>query len=190
MQKPEIESFYPTSQEAWRSWLIENHISKQSVWVIFYKKKSQIPSLSWSQAVDEALCFGWIDSTAKTIDSEKFIQFFSKRKPKSVWSKVNKTKVEQLIGNGLMTKAGFDSIEIAKQNGSWTILDEVEELIIPNDLEEAFQANLGTKDYYFSLSKSARKGILYKLVLAKRSETRHKRICEIIEICLESIAIR
>ncbi|MES2517670.1 MAG: hypothetical protein V4585_06160 [Bacteroidota bacterium] len=147
MQKPEIDIFCPTSQADWRLWLLENHTSKQSVWLVYHKKKANTPSISWSQAVDEALCFGWIDSVAKTIDDEKFMQFFSKRKPKSVWSKVNKEKVERFIANGLMTKAGFDSIERAKQNGSWIILDDVEELKIPEDLEEAFNTKSGSKNY-------------------------------------------
>ncbi|WP_400262873.1 YdeI family protein [Sphingobacterium sp. SG20118] len=95
----------------------KNHQSKQSVWLVYYTKKSNIPSLSWSEAVDEALCFSWIDSTKKKIGDFSYLQFFSKRKPKSNWSKINKEKVQQLIENGLMTAAGFDSIETAKQNG-------------------------------------------------------------------------
>ncbi len=177
----EVETFYPESQAAWRQWLQENHVSKQSIWLIYYKKKANIPSLSWSNAVDEALCFGWIDSTAKPIDDQKYMQFFSKRKPNSVWSKVNKEKVSNLIIKGLMTEAGSKSIERAKQNGTWTILDEVEELIIPKDLDEAFDIHTGTKNYFLSLSKSVRKMMLYRLVLAKRPETRQKRIEKIID---------
>lgn len=82
--KEAIETLYPTNQTDWRAWLQENHLSKQSVWLIYYKKKSKIPSISWSEAVDEALCFGWIDSTARPIDDEKYMQFFTKRKTKSV----------------------------------------------------------------------------------------------------------
>ncbi len=177
----EIETFYPESQAAWRQWLQENHVSKQSIWLIYYKKKTNMPSLSWSDAVDEALCFGWIDSTAKPIDDEKYMQFFSKRKPNSVWSKVNKEKVRNLIDKGLMSEAGLASIERAKQNGSWTILDEVEELIIPNDLQDVFDAQPDAKEHFLRLTKSARKMMLYKLVLAKRPETRQNRIKEIVE---------
>ncbi len=180
MQKEEIELFYPISKAAWRAWLQENHSTKQAVWLIYYKKKSNIPSLSWSEAVDEALCFGWIDSTAKPIDEDTYKQFFTKRKPKSVWSKVNKEKLKRLEAEGLMSEAGLACIEIAKQNGSWTILDEVEEYIIPADLEAAFSNNEGSKEFYLSLSKSVRKAMLYRLVLAKRPETRQQRIDEII----------
>lgn len=177
----ELETFCPATKQEWRDWLHEHHLTKQSIWLIQYKKSSDKPTLSWSDAVDEALCFGWIDSTKKSRDEESYIQFYTKRKPKSVWSKVNKTKIEQLDEAGLIMPAGYKTIEIAKQNGSWTILDTVEELIIPNDLEVAFTANPGTKDYFLSLSKSVRKMSLYHLVMAKREETRNKRIDEIIE---------
>ena len=97
MIKEDLDNFHPTSKQDWRQWLLENHRLKQSVWLVYYKKKCKMPSISWSEAVDEALCFGWIDSTAKPIDEEKYKQFFTKRKPKSVWSKVNKEKVGRLI---------------------------------------------------------------------------------------------
>ncbi|AEA45733.1 YdeI/OmpD-associated family protein [Fluviicola taffensis] len=179
MLNKEIETYCPQSQTDWRQWLEKNHQSKQSVWLVYYTKKSTIPSISWSEAVDEALCFGWIDSTKKTIDDSSFMQFFCKRKPKSIWSKINKEKVQQLIENGRMTKAGYESVETAKQNGSWIILDEVEALIIPNDLEQAFKIHKGSKDYFLSLSKSAQKMMLSWIVLAKLQETRQKRIDEI-----------
>lgn len=175
----ETEIFYPTIQTDWKKWLEKNHLSKQSVWLVFYAKSSEKPSITWSEAVDIALCFGWIDSKKIKIDKETSHQFFSKRKPNSTWSKINKEKVRQLIDNGLMTQAGLDSIEIAKQNGSWTILDEVEELLIPNDLEKAFEKHKGSMDYFLSLSKTVKKMMLQSLVLAKRPETRQKRINEI-----------
>ncbi|WP_158962965.1 YdeI/OmpD-associated family protein [Myroides fluvii] len=177
----EIETFYPQSRAEWRQWLEKNHESKQFIWLVYYSKKSKIPSISWREAVDEALCFGWIDSTRKKVDDSSSIQYFSKRKPKSIWSKVNKEIVQLLIDNNQMTKAGFESIAVAKQNGSWTILDEVEELIIPEELELAFTQHNGSKDYYLSLSKSTRKIILSWIVLAKREETKQKRINQIVE---------
>jgi uncharacterized protein YdeI (YjbR/CyaY-like superfamily) len=182
MQKNEIAIFYPASLTAWREWLEKNHQSQQSVWLVFYKKKSKKPSVTWSEAVDAALCFGWIDSKKIKIDEETSHQFFSKRKSNSTWSKINKEKVRHLIEAGLMTEAGYKSIETAKQNGSWVILNEVEELIVPVDLENAFANNPDTRDYYLSLSKSIRKAILQWVVLAKRSDTRLRRITEIIEL--------
>jgi uncharacterized protein YdeI (YjbR/CyaY-like superfamily) len=181
MEKKEIEIFYPKSQTAWRKWLEKNHLSKQAVWLVFYNKKSKLKSITWSEAVDIALCFGWIDSKKVKIDEETAHQFFSKRKAKSTWSKINKEKLEKLIEQGLMVEAGLRSIETAKENGSWTILDEVEELIIPADLEAAFTDKPNAKDFFLSLSKSVKKIILSWLVFAKTTETRQKRISEIIE---------
>lgn len=182
MQKKEEEIFCPTSQTDWRMWLKKNHNSKQSVWLVCYKKKSNKPTIEWCEAVDQALCFGWIDSKRIPVDEEKFMQFFSKRKPNGTWSKVNKEKIKQLIDNGLMTRAGLKVIETAIQNGSWTILDEVEELKIPKDLVKEFENKKGSLEFYSSLSKSVKKAILQWLVLAKRPETRQKRITEIAEL--------
>lgn len=175
----ETEVFYPKSLTAWRKWLEKNHLSKRSVWLVFYTKASNKKTITWSNAVEVALCFGWIDSKKIRIDDETSHQFFSKRKPKSTWSKINKEKVQQLIDNGLMTPAGLHVIQTARQNGSWSILDEVEELTIPSDLEKAFRKHKGSKDYFLSLSKSIRKILLSWIVLAKRPETRQKRIEEI-----------
>ncbi len=178
----EIETFYPKSREEWRKWLQENHDKKQSVWLIYYKKKSDIPTIIYGDAVDEALCFGWIDSKAKPVDKDKFMQFFSRRKANSVWSKVNKEKVQRLINEGLMSKTGYDIIEKAKQTGFWTILDEAEALMIPKDLDDEFQKRPNAKTYFSGLSRSDKRNILQWLVLAKRPETRLKRITEIVEL--------
>jgi uncharacterized protein YdeI (YjbR/CyaY-like superfamily) len=178
----EIETFYPKNRQEWREWLLDNHDKKQSVWLIYYKKKSNTPTVSYNDAVDEALCFGWIDSKSKPVDKEKFIQFFSRRKERSIWSKVNKEKIDRLTREGLMTESGFVTIEKAKQNGSWTILDEAEALIIPTDLEKEFQKRPNAKEYFLSLSRSDKRNILQWLVLAKRLETRKKRITEIVEL--------
>jgi uncharacterized protein YdeI (YjbR/CyaY-like superfamily) len=115
------------------------------------------------------------------------MQFFTKRKPKSIWSRINKEKIERLTKEGLMTEAGFEIIEIAKQNGSWTILDESEALIVPGDLDNAFQKSVSAKDYFSSLSRSDKRNILQWLVLAKRQETREKRIAEIIELAEQKL---
>ncbi len=181
MHSKEIETYCPKSRTEWREWLKGNHRSRPSVWLVYYTKKSGLPSLSWNEAVEEALCFGWIDSTKKTIDEFSFMQLFTKRKPKSIWSKINKEKVRQLMDSGSMTEAGYESVETAKQNGSWTILDEVEELIIPKDLEAAFEKHKGSKEYFLGLTKSTRKIILSWIVLAKRPETRQQRINEVVE---------
>ena len=187
MSEKEIESFYPSSRQQWRRWLQKHHDKKKSVWLIGYKKGSGMPTISWSESVDEALCFGWIDSKKIAVDEKKYMQFFSKRKAVSTWSKINKEKVQRLIDDGSMTVAGLASIEIAKQNGSWTILDDVEELKIPRDLNAAFKTHPGSKTYFLSLSRSTQKAILQWVVLAKRPETRQKRICEIAELAGERL---
>jgi len=179
------ETFCPKSPNDWRKWLKKHHQTKQSIWLIYYKKSSKVPSLSWSEAVDQALCFGWIDSTKKTIDEERYMQYFSKRKPKSNWSKINKEKVTQLIQNGLMMKAGSDSIDIAKQNGSWTILDDVENLIMPEDLKKALDKNKGSMEFFLCQPKSIKKQMLHWVTFAKREETRKKRIAELAQSAAE-----
>ncbi|MBK8686465.1 MAG: YdeI/OmpD-associated family protein [Bacteroidetes bacterium] len=183
----EIQTFYPKSRQDWREWLQVNHDKKQSVWLIYYKKKSNIPTVTYSEAVDEALCFGWIDSKSKPIDEHKFMQFFSRRKEKSIWSKINKDKIERLTNEGLMTKAGFEIVEKAEQNGSWTILDEAEALIIPIDLEKEFETRPNAKQYFLTLSRSDKRNILQWLTLAKRQETRQKRITEIVELANQNL---
>ncbi|WP_433629493.1 YdeI/OmpD-associated family protein [Chryseobacterium cucumeris] len=175
----EKQTFNVNTRAEWRQWLEENHHTEQSVWLICNTRKSNLPNVSWSELVDEALCFGWIDSTRKTIDEGSFMQLFSRRKPKSTWSKINKDKVQKLIENKLMTKAGFETIRIAKENGSWNILDSVEDLTIPEDLNETFKLYEGSETYFLGLSKSMKKMLLQWIVLAKRPETRKNRIDEI-----------
>lgn len=178
----QTDTFYPKNREQWRKWLQKHHLKKESIWLIQYKKTSGKSSIAWAEAVEEALCFGWVDSKRVGIDDEKFMQFFCKRKAKSTWSKINKLKVDQLIQQGLMAEAGLKSVEIARQNGSWTILDAVEELQIPEDLEKAFKKKPSAKKNFLSLSKSVQKAWLHRLHFAKRPETRQKRIDEIIQL--------
>ncbi len=175
------ETFHPENEQEWRNWLKENHLEKQSIWLIYYKKSTGKKSLAWSEAVDQALCFGWIDSTARPIDEHTYMQFFTKRKPKSPWSKINKEKVERLLAEDLIAEAGHKIIELAKQNGAWTFLDEVEELIVPQDLFDAFELHTDSKEFFEGLSKSVRKMMLHWVVSAKQDITRQKRIHEIAE---------
>ncbi|MEZ5059201.1 MAG: YdeI/OmpD-associated family protein [Saprospiraceae bacterium] len=179
MPDKELETFCPTSQAEWRAWLEKKHESRQSVWLIQYRTSSENASLTWSEAVDEALCFGWIDSTRRTIDGESFMQYFSKRKAKSNWSKINKEKVAELIQSKRMTDAGLRSIEIAKQNGSWNLLDEIEALVVPEDFQAELKAVQNAFKYFESLSKSKKKLVLHWVFAAKRPETRENRIQEI-----------
>lgn len=182
MAANELETFCPTSPQHWRAWLQEHHATRQSIWLIYHKKHTHKPSLTWSQAVDEALCFGWIDSQAQPVDADTYRQLFSRRKATSGWSKVNKDKVQRLVEAGLMTEAGFDRIETARQNGSWTLLDEVEALLLPPDLAQELEKRPAASHYFLGLCKSDKRNILQWLVLAKRPATRQNRIAEIVEL--------
>ncbi|AXT54285.1 YdeI/OmpD-associated family protein [Aquimarina sp. MMG015] len=185
--KPEL--YFKNDQE-WRRWLHENHTSSEGIYLIFYKVESKQPSMRWEEAVKVALCYGWIDSTVKKLDNEKRRQYFCPRKPKSVWSKVNKTYIMELIKNNLMQDSGLKSISIAKENGSWTALDNVENGVIPEDLQKAFNTNKIAYTNYSNFARSYRKSYLYWLNQAKRQETRDKRILEIIKFCKANIKTR
>jgi uncharacterized protein YdeI (YjbR/CyaY-like superfamily) len=177
----DVEDYCPKNNQDWRQWLAINNEKKEGVWLIFFKKKSPKYNLSWSESVDQALCYGWIDSTKKTVDGETYKQYFCKRKAKSNWSKINKDKIKTLINQNLMEAQGYKSIEIAKENGSWSILDGVEALIIPEDLKKELDNHKGAFEYYENLSKSVKKMLLYWVISAKRKETRQKRILEVVE---------
>src|SRR6266498_5711606 len=117
-----LKSFYAKDRKAWRNWLEKNHSKSPGIWLIYYKKSTGKTRLEYSDAVEEALCFGWIDSTSRPIDDEKYMQRFTPRKPKSGWSGLNKKRIQRMIEQGLMTSAGFEKIELAKKNGSWESL--------------------------------------------------------------------
>jgi uncharacterized protein YdeI (YjbR/CyaY-like superfamily) len=181
MEYKGVKTFHAESKTAFRNWLIENHKTETNLWLIIYKKDSGVPSITYDQAVDEALCFGWIDSVINKRDDESFFQYFAPRKPKSSWSRVNKLKIEKLISEGLMTESGLKMVELAKQTGTWTALDDVENLINPPDLQEALDQKPLAKEYFNLFPRSVKRGILEWLMNAKQAETRLKRITEIVE---------
>lgn len=183
----DFQEYCPKNKDEWRAWLSLNHVKEEAVWLVFYKKKSPNFNLSWSDSVDEALCFGWIDSVKKSIDEERYKQYFCKRKVKSIWSKVNKDKVKALTDQGLMKAEGNKSVAIAKENGSWNTLDEVEALVTPDDLKEEFLNHKGALDFFEGLSKSVKKNLLYWVMSAKREETRNKRILEVAKNASENL---
>ncbi len=188
MAKPDnqLETFHATDRKQWREWLEKNHHISLGVWLIYYKVKSGKPSIRYSEAVKEALCFGWIDSKVKSLDSERYMQIFTPRKPKSVWSKLNKQYIEELIEQGLMTPLGIEKIEAAKQDGSWHKLDAIEELIIPTDLKQALEANETANRYFEAFSNSSKKNILFWIESAKRPETRLRRIEQTISSAVQN----
>ena len=182
-----VKTFYAKSRNEWRKWLQKNHQSEKSVWLIIYKKDSGKPSVYYSEGVDEALCFGWVDSKPNKRDQNSYYQFFSKRNPKSNWSRLNKEKVAKLIEQGLMQPAGFEMLKIANQNGTWTALDEVENLIIPDDLQELFLNNNSAFENWENFPPSSKRGILEWILNAKKLETRQKRIEETVSLAEKNI---
>ncbi len=180
-------TFYAKSSGDWRNWLNDNGESVRSIWLVIYHKGCDIPSISYSEAVDDALCFGWIDSTPNKRDRESYYQLFAKRNPKSNWSRVNKEKVAHLIKTGRMADPGLKMIAVAKENGTWTALDDVENLIIPDDLAEALKSNEPAEEYFEAFPKSIKRGILEWIFDAKRPETREKRIDETATLAKDNI---
>ena len=185
--KDNIKTFHARTRAAWRRWLEKNHNKETSVWLILYKKDSTTPSINYAEAVEEALCFGWIDSKANKRDGESYFQFFAKRNPKSNWSALNKTRVAKLIESGLMTEAGLKMIHLARETGTWTALEEVDNLTIPSDLEALFKKNKTAFKNWELFSKSTRRGILEWILNAKRAETRQKRIEETVSLAEKNI---
>jgi uncharacterized protein YdeI (YjbR/CyaY-like superfamily) len=176
----ELPRVRPKSRKAWRAWLEKNHASSTGVWLVYAKKQSRLPSLTYNDAVEEALCFGWIDSKINPLDEAFYMQIFTPRKSKSAWSALNKTRVERLRAAGLMTPAGLVVVKAAKNSGAWDATKHVEELIVPPDLEKAIKANPNACRYWASYSASRRKGVFYRLAGAKRPDTRARYLQDII----------
>jgi uncharacterized protein YdeI (YjbR/CyaY-like superfamily) len=171
----------PKSRKAWRTWLEKNHATSKGVWLVYAKKHSGLPSLTYNDAVEEALCFGWIDSKLNPIDDVFYMQVFTPRKRASAWSALNKARVARLLAAGLITPAGLAVIEEAKASGTWNATQHVEELVIPADLEAAINANPDASRHWASYSASRRKSVLYRLAGARRPETRARYLRDIIE---------
>ncbi len=172
----QLAQFQAVSRQAWRTWLADNHQTAKGVWLVYYKVKTGKSSVRYQEAVKEALCFGWIDSKVKSLDEERYQQIFTPRKPKSVWSKLNKIYIAELLEQGLMTESGLQKIAIAKINGSWNALDEIEALIIPEDLQAAFNENEIAHKNFEGFNNSTKKNILFWISNAKRPQTRSQRI--------------
>ncbi|WP_439127710.1 YdeI/OmpD-associated family protein [Polaribacter sp.] len=187
---PNLKEFYFKNDAEWRSWLSENYYKSKGIYLIFYKVENEEESMRWEEAVKVALCYGWIDSTVKSLGNGKRRQYFCPRNPKSVWSALNKKYIKELNADNLIHKSGLDIIKIGKQNGSWSALDNVEKGIIPEDLQIAFDNNSKAYINYKNFAPSYRKSYLYWLNQAKREATRQKRILEIIDLCHQNIKSR
>ena len=185
-KKPYLE-FYAKDRKIWRKWLQTNYLKLQQVWLILHKKSSPDSSVNYEEAVEEALCFGWIDSKPMKRDEHTFLLFFSQRKPKSVWSASNKKRLVKLIADGQMMPAGLASIEIAKANGSWTSIDDVEAMVMPVALEKAFKKYKLAKTNFMAFPASVKKGLYQWISSAKTDATREKRIFETVSLAEKNI---
>lgn len=190
MKNREIREIYLKSSGEWRAWLEDNHDKVSGIYLIFYSVGHEMPSMRWEEAVKVALCYGWIDATAKSLGNGKRRQYFTRRKPKSGWSAINKAHIDGLLVAGLIHESGLRSIAIAKENGSWNSLDDVENGIIPEDLKAAFKMQPSALDNFKNFAPSHRKNYLHWLHQAKRDSTRAKRINEIIDLCNRNIKSR
>jgi uncharacterized protein YdeI (YjbR/CyaY-like superfamily) len=171
----------PFDRAGWRDWLISNHPTSRGVYLVSWRRASGRTSASYEEAVEEALCVGWIDSSGRNIDEERSIQWFAPRRARSAWARSNKERVARLTAAGLMLPAGLAAIEEAKRSGMWTLLDDVEELIVPDDLASALSDRPPARDRWDAFPPSARRAMLQWVVEARRPETRASRIAAIAE---------
>ncbi|MCB0840582.1 MAG: YdeI/OmpD-associated family protein [Bacteroidetes bacterium] len=182
-----VKTFYAKDMKAWRNWLAENWNKEKSVWLIIYHKNSETPSVYYDDAVDEGLCFGWIDSKPNKRDEQSYFQFFSQRNSKSNWSRKNKDKIERLMKEGRMAEPGLEMVRLAKETGTWDALNDVENLIIPPDMQVLFDQNPIALGNFQAFPPSVRRGILEWIFNAKRVDTREKRIQETVELAEQNI---
>jgi uncharacterized protein YdeI (YjbR/CyaY-like superfamily) len=169
----------PFDRAGWRAWLIANHPTSKGVYLTSWRRRSGKTSVSYEEAVEEALCVGWVDSTGRNLDDERSIQWFSPRRPRSAWARSNKERVARLTAAGLMLPAGLGVIEDAKRNGMWTLLDDVEDLIVPDDLAAALAGEPNGRANWDAFPPSARRAMLQWVVEARRAETRADRVARI-----------
>jgi len=182
-----IKAIHSPTRRDWRDWLDVNHLTENSVWLIIYHKDSKIDTVFYDEAVEEAICFGWIDSIAHKRDAQSKYQFFAKRKAKSNWSKANIERAEKMISLGLMTEAGQQMINLAKETGTWTALVDVQNSVIPEDLQEHLNQNPKAKKHFMAFPPSSKRIILEWILNAKKSETRQKRIEETVKLAHDNI---
>ena len=170
-----------TTAAEWREWLVANHQRRQGVWLVSYKRSTGKPAIEYEDAVCEALCFGWIDATYRRIDDDRGALWWSPRRKGSVWARTNKARVERLEAEGRMTAAGRAVIERAKADGSWSLLEPVEALIVPDDLAAAFAAYPGAAEQWAAFPPTAQRAYLLWVYGAKRESTRARRVASTAE---------
>lgn len=171
--------YHPVDLAAWRAWLAANHVTQRGCWVASWRKPSGRDPVPYVDLVEEALCWGWIDSTVNRYDDDRGLQMMTPRKPKSTWTRLNRRRVADMETQGRMTDAGRRAIEVAQANGWWTILDPVEDLIVPDDLAAALDAEPAARAAWDALSPTAKKFQLFQIVSAMAADTRARRIAAI-----------
>ena len=172
------ERVHPETVQEWRAWLDENHETSPGVWLVSWKKHTGRPTVGYEEAVTEALAVGWVDSKGKRLDDDRTMLYLTRRRPTSGWSRPNKQRVERLLAEGRMGPAGQAAIDAAKETGTWSLLDDVENLVVPDDLAAAFAAHPPAREHWDAFPRSARRATLEWIVQAKRAETRAKRVAE------------
>lgn len=187
MPDPPRNSVHPATRDAWRAWLEQNHARTEGVWFISYKKSAGRPRVTYEDAVEEALCFGWIDSKGGTVDEDRTMLWMAPRKPGSGWSRPNKIRLERLMADGRMAPPGLAKLEAARRDGSWTLLDSVEAMEVPDDLEQALASYPDAARHFAAFPPSARKAILQWITLAKKPGTRAVRIAEAARLANENV---
>ncbi len=180
-------SIHPRTRQEWRDWLEQNHCQDTGVWLISYKKGTGKSRFDYDEAVEEALCFGWIDSKPNKLDEERSLLWFAPRKKGTGWSKLNKDRVERLLQQGLMMPAGLAKVAAAQADGSWNALDAIEALEIPPDLEQALIVNGAAQQKFAAFPKSVKRGILEWIAAAKKPETRAKRVEETAQLAAQNL---
>jgi uncharacterized protein YdeI (YjbR/CyaY-like superfamily) len=181
-----MKTLYCKTLQEWRSWLKLNHDRASDIWLIFYKKEAGQPSVSYSDALDEALCYGWVDSVIKKIDEEKYARKFTPRKPESKWSDINKEKAKRLIAAKRMTRWGMSKIDAARENGMWDKPARLEiSLEIPRELRAALKSEPVAEAFFDTLAPSNKRRYIAWIVTAKRPETKANRIEKSIKLLKE-----
>jgi uncharacterized protein YdeI (YjbR/CyaY-like superfamily) len=174
---------YVKNQDEWRDWLTQHHDKSTGIWLVFYKKHTGKPSLEYEAAVEEALCFGWIDSIIKKIDDESYVRKLTPRKPNSRWSNLNKKRIMKLQRQGLMTKAGMARVKEARETGLWDKPDRPSiSFVVPKELERALAINAKAKRFFDQLAPSYQKHFIGWIAVAKRQETKDRRVKESIAL--------
>jgi len=185
--KPDLPILPFPSQSKFADWLAKNHKKSNGLWLKIAKKDSGIPTVTYMEAIDVALCYGWIDGQRKGFDDKYFLQRFTPRRPKSIWSKINVEKVERLIKDGHMKPAGLKAIEAAKADGRWAnAYHGQKNMVVPEDFQKALNKNKKAKAAFESLKSSERYSFLFQIHNAKKAETRERRIKQFVEMLEKS----